>query len=158
MYKRQELIEIIVDGLLGQHRAFQPFLGDSFYRFLINFFEFFAVAVLLVCIIFLVRRNVINIKRFTGTEMSSWPKLDANLILVFEIILMLFLLNMNASDTAIQLKKGESVQYYFASSFFVPLYDSFTIESLHITERFFWWSHIIGVFICLLYTSDAADD
>ena len=37
-----ELLEIIVDGVLGTHRVFAPYLG-SFYNFLIGFFEIFAL-------------------------------------------------------------------------------------------------------------------
>ena len=58
-----ELLEIIVDGILGTHRVFAPFLG-SFYNFLIGFFEIFALLVIVSVIIFWLRRNVINIKRF----------------------------------------------------------------------------------------------
>jgi len=145
-----ELVEIIFDGLLSKHRVFKPYLGD-FYHFLINFFEFFAVAVLLVCVIFLVRRNVLAIKRFSGGEMSKWPKLDANLILLFEIVLMFFLLNMNATDTAIQIKEGGIVTYYWASALFVPLYHKASIESLQLAERFYWWSHITGIFVFANY-------
>ena len=37
-----ELLEILVDGFLGTHRVFAPFLG-SLYNFLIAFFEIFAI-------------------------------------------------------------------------------------------------------------------
>jgi len=146
-----ELIEIIFDGLLGKHRIFQPFLGESLYTFLINFFEFFAGAVFLVCVIFLIRRNIMGVKRFKGEEMNKWPKLDANLILVFEILLMFFLLNMNATDSAIQQKQGVVTQHYWLSSLFVPLYGTATLESLHLAERFYWWGHIIGIFVFANY-------
>ncbi len=46
-----ELLEIIVDGILGTHRVFAPFLG-SFYNFLIGFFEIFALLVIVSVIIF----------------------------------------------------------------------------------------------------------
>ena len=42
--------------------------------------------------------------------MKGWAKLDGNLILIFEIVLMLFLLNMNATDTVLQLKSGTCLQ------------------------------------------------
>ena len=83
-----ELLEIIVDGILGTHRVFAPFLG-SFYNFLIGFFEIFALLVIVSVIIFWLRRNVINIKRFLSAEMKGWPKNDGNIILYVEIILML---------------------------------------------------------------------
>ena len=37
--------------------------------------------------IFWVRRNILRIKRFFENKMMGWPKLDANLILYFEIVL-----------------------------------------------------------------------
>ncbi|MGC5371901.1 hypothetical protein, partial [Klebsiella pneumoniae] len=53
-----EVLEIVLDGLLGTHRLFAPYLG-GLYNFLINSFEILAVGVLVVCIIFLVRRNIL---------------------------------------------------------------------------------------------------
>lgn len=144
-----ELLEIVLDGILDTHRLFAPYLG-SFYTFLINFFEFFAVAVIVSCVLFLVRRNIMKIERFHKPEMSKWPTLDANLILILEIVLMFFLLNMNATDTAIVLKSGGQ-QAYFFSDLFVPLYQNVAVETIHILERFFWWAHIIGVFFFANY-------
>lgn len=144
-----ELLEIIVDGLTGNHRSFKPFLGDL-YNPLINFFEFFAVLVIVSCVAFLIRRNGMKIPRFQSIEMTKWPKLDGNLILIFEIVLMFFLLNMNATDTSIVLKSGEQ-QAFFFSDLFVPLYDNASIEGLHTAERFYWWAHIIGIFFFANY-------
>ncbi len=80
-----EVLEFVIDGIAGTHRIFAPFLGD-FYTVLINVFEFLAVGVLVSCVFFLLRRNVVKVKRFSGEEMQKWPTLDANLILVIEII------------------------------------------------------------------------
>src|SRR6185312_9622185 len=43
-----EVLEIILDGILGTHRLFAAGLG-GFYHFVINFFEILAVAIILVC-------------------------------------------------------------------------------------------------------------
>src|SRR5204863_5394134 len=51
-----EVLEIVLDGLLGTHRLFFPFTG-ALYTFLINCFEVLAVGVITVCVIFLLRRN-----------------------------------------------------------------------------------------------------
>lgn len=144
-----ELLEIVLDGILGTHRLFAPYLG-SFYTFLINFFEFFAVAVIVSCALFLIRRNIIKIARFHKPEMTKWPTLDANLILVLEIVLMFFLLNMNATDSAIVIKSGGE-QAFFFSDLFVPLYQNMSVSTLHLAERVFWWAHIIGVFFFANY-------
>src|SRR5690606_22107172 len=55
-----EILEIIVDGLTGRHRIFAPLLG-SLYTVLIGCFEVLAALVLLSCVIFLIRRNVLHI-------------------------------------------------------------------------------------------------
>src|ERR1044071_10430453 len=39
-----EVLEFVIDGLVGTHRIFAPYLG-SFYTVLMNIFEFLAVAV-----------------------------------------------------------------------------------------------------------------
>src|SRR5690606_17351619 len=75
-----EMLEIILDGLFGSHRAFAG-LG-ALYHVLIGAFEWLALLVLTGCVIFLIRRNVLRVRRFFGTEMTPWPKTDANLILI----------------------------------------------------------------------------
>lgn len=142
-----EILEIVLDGLLGSHRLFAPVLG-SLYPSLINVFEFFAVAVLISCIVFLFRRNVLKVKRFEGEEMKQWPKLDANLILTIEIFLMLAFLSMNASDAVLQTRGlGHYINTgdFFFSGMLLPLFAGFSNESLEFVERFCWWFHITGV-------------
>ena len=68
-------------GIAGTHRIFAPLLG-SVYTIALNFFEFLAVLVVLACVVFLIRRNVVKVERFTKPEMKGWPALDGNLILV----------------------------------------------------------------------------
>ncbi|HNP96646.1 MAG TPA: 4Fe-4S dicluster domain-containing protein [Cyclobacteriaceae bacterium] len=149
-----EVLEFIIDGLLGTHRVFAPFLG-SVYPVLMNFFEFLAVAVLLACVIFLTRRNVLKIKRFWSAEMTSWPRLDGNLILIIEITLMVAILTMNATDQLLQSKDSHYVQTgrLFFSSFLMPLFENLSTHSLIIVERVAWWFHIIGIFGFALYVT-----
>ena len=45
-----EVLEIVLDGLLGTHRLFVPILG-SLYNWLLNGFEFLAVSVIIFCVI-----------------------------------------------------------------------------------------------------------
>jgi hypothetical protein len=121
-----ELLEIIVDGVLGTHRVFAPYLG-SFYNFLIGFFEIFALLVIISVVIFWIRRNLINIKRFLSAEMKGWPKNDGNIILYVEIILMFLFLTMNGADLWIQ-QNAPELNYIKAGSFPVsqfmtPLFD-----------------------------------
>ena len=148
-----ELLEIITDGILGTHRVFAASLG-SFYNFIISVFEIFAALIILAVVVFWARRNILKLKRFLKPEMGGWPKKDANLILYFELILMTLFLLMNVTDSLLQnadypgyIKAGA----FPVSSFLIPLFDSFNVESLFILERIFWWSHIIGIFIFLNY-------
>ncbi len=148
-----EVLEIVVDGILGTHRIFAPFLG-SFYDFLIGSFEFLAFAVLFGCVIFLIRRNIIRIKRFTSPELKGWPISDANIILISEIILMTLFLLMNASDQVLQ---ANGVEHYVkagaypVSSLIVPLLSNLGTEQLILLERSAWWIHIIGILLFLNY-------
>ncbi|HEX6180005.1 MAG TPA: Fe-S oxidoreductase, partial [Chitinophagaceae bacterium] len=91
-----EVLEIVLDGILGTHRLFAaPIAG--LYSFLINSFEFLAVGVIIVCVAFLVRRNIIKLRRFISHDLDGWPRSDANYILISEIILMTLFLTMNAT-------------------------------------------------------------
>lgn len=147
-----EMIEILVDGIFGTHRIL-AFLG-GLYPILISVFEIFAVLVILACVVFLVRRNVIRLRRFWNREMTSWPRSDANIILVTEILLMTSILVMNAADGLLQ---GRGHEYYATMGSFLisdlmhPLFAGMSDGGLIILERAGWWFHIIGVLIFLNY-------
>ncbi len=150
-----EVLEFIIDGLTGSHRIFAPYLG-GFYTFLMNFFEFLTISVLVACIIFLVRRNIIKVERFHKPEMKKWPFLDANIILFTEIVLMLAILKMNAADQVLQ---ARAVEHYpqtgtlFFSSLLMPVFDIFSTTTLIGFERMFWWIHIIGILAFMVYVT-----
>lgn len=148
-----ELLEIILDGLFGTHRLFAPYLG-GFYNVLIASFEILAALVLVAVVLFWIRRNLIKIKRFFSSEMKGWPKKDADYILYFEIVLMSLFLSMNAADLLLQ-NMGEphyiKAGSFPISQFIAPLFSSFSVESLVILERTFWWLHITGILIFLNY-------
>ncbi|AZQ44529.1 (Fe-S)-binding protein [Nonlabens ponticola] len=157
-----EVLEIIIDGLTGQHRIFAPFLG-GLYDVLIATFEILAFLVLATVIIFWIRRNVMNIRRFLARELKGWPKNDANYILYFEVVLMLLFLTMNAADLAIQQGvaagqfTSEAATHYVQagsfpiSSWITPLFDGMSFDTLHLIERACWWAHIVGILIFLNY-------
>ncbi|MBL7703215.1 MAG: (Fe-S)-binding protein [Ferruginibacter sp.] len=148
-----EVLEIVLDGMLGTHRLFLPYIG-GLYTFLINFFEILAVGVIIVCLVFLIRRNIIKLKRFISKDLNGWPRSDANYILITEIILMTLFLTMNAADRSLQLIGSEHYPQtgrFAVSSVLVPLFD-FMPENLLVTiERSCWWLHIIGIFAFLNY-------
>jgi len=147
-----EVLEIVIDGLFNTHRVFAPALG-SFYGFLIGFFEILALSVWGACVIFLIRRNVLRLKRFRGIEMPGWPTEDANIILAAEIVLMTAFLVMNAADYRLQQAGATGFEHYggFAVSrvFAALLPDNITI--LEYIERTCWWLHIIGILAFLNY-------
>ena len=155
-----EIVEIILDGILGTHRVLFSPKWEGLYKFLIDSFEFLALSVFIVCFIFLIRRNLIKIKRFWNQEMIGWPTLDANLILIFEILLMSAFLFMNATDLTLQ-SLSENHPYlqekypitgtFLISGFIVPFLDTISIKNLIIIERFCWWFHIVGIFGFLNY-------
>ncbi|WP_295715427.1 (Fe-S)-binding protein [Mucilaginibacter sp.] len=147
-----EVLEIMIDGLFGSHRIFSKPLG-SLYGFLIGGFEVLAVLVLVACVVFLARRNIVHLKRFSGKEMTAWPKSDANYILIIEISLMVAFLTMNAADYKLQalhvghyLKAGS----FPASSFIAPLLPN-QATPLEMIERGCWWFHITGILAFLNY-------
>jgi heterodisulfide reductase subunit C len=148
-----EVLEIILDGILGTHRLFAPFLG-GFYDFLIASFEILALGVLVAVVLFYIRRNIIYIKRFRQNELNGWPRSDANLILLIEVLLMSAFLTMNAAD---QLLQNRGVEHYIqagsfpVSSLITGLFSSWSDASLIAYERFTWWFHILGILAFLNY-------
>ena len=150
-----EVLEFVIDGLAGTHRIFAPFIG-SVYPVLMNIFEWLALGVLISCIFFLIRRNILPIQRFRSAELSSWPRMDANIILITEIILMLAIFTMNASDQILQQRDPEhytSTGTLFLSSFMISGFESMTTASLIILERVAWWFHIIGILGFAVYVT-----
>ena len=137
-----EVLEIVIDGLLGTHRIFSSI--GSIYGILIGTFEILALLVFISVIFFWTRRNVIRLKRFMSPEMKGWPKQDANLIIYFEIILMGLFITMNATDVQFQAMDSGN----FISGFIAPLFEGLP---LHAIERTAWWLHIIGILIFLNY-------
>lgn len=150
-----EVLEIILDGLLGTHRLFASVLGNA-YSLLINAFEILAVLVIIVCAAFLIRRNIIKLKRFASNDLNGWPRSDANYILFTEIILMALFLKMNAMDTLLQSRGfGHYAEHitgnFIISSHYHPILQYFSSESLLVFERICWWLHIAGIFAFLNY-------
>ncbi len=147
-----EMIEILIDGISGSHRVL-TFIG-LLYPVLISVFELFALLVILACVVFLIRRNLIRLNRFWNKEMTLWPRSDANIILVTEILLMSSILIMNASDGILQSRGHEhyaAVGSFLVSDLLHPLFVGLSDGSLVVLERLTWWFHIVGVLIFLNY-------
>ncbi|MFL5748696.1 MAG: 4Fe-4S dicluster domain-containing protein [Niastella sp.] len=149
-----EVLEIVIDGVFGTHRIFSGV--GVVYPYLINAFEFLALTVLVGCVIFLLRRNVVKVKRLASPDLNGWPRSDANYILITEIVLMSLFLTMNSADTLLQQRGyghyGEHVTGNFAfSSLLHPLLGGLSDDALVGIERTCWWLHILGIFAFLNY-------
>ena len=150
-----EVLEFIIDGLLGTHRVFAPYLG-AYYNLLMNAFELLAVAVLFSCMVFLIRRNIIKTPRFHQSEMKGWPQLDGNLILILEIVLMIAILKMNVADQVLQSRgvlNYHQTGHLFFSGLFIPFFEPFDSQFLMWVERAAWWFHIIGILAFAIYVT-----
>ena len=147
-----EVLEIVLDGLLGTHRLF-AFMG-SFYNLLIGSFEILALLVIVAVVVFWLRRNVIKLSRFLNPEMRGWPKSDANLILYIELVLMVLFLTMNATDLTLQSMQAlgyPTAGAFPISQFIAPIFDGMSASQLMIIERTAWWLHILGILAFLNY-------
>lgn len=149
-----EVVEIIIDGLFGTHRIFS-FFGPV-YNVLIASFEVLALLVLVAVVLFFIRRNIIKLKRFVHSDLKSWSKSDANIILYFEVVLMGLFLTMNAADFHLQNVSGGFMHFTTAGSFPVSQYIALLFEGLpnatvYVFERAAWWLHIAGILVFLNY-------
>ncbi|WP_158960897.1 (Fe-S)-binding protein [Myroides fluvii] len=147
-----EMLEIIVDGLFGTHRAFS-FLGAA-YDVLIASFEVLAFLVIFGVAVFWIRRNILKLKRLNQPELEGWAKRDANNIIYIETILMVFFLVMNAADYYLQLNNYS--HYTTAGSFPIsglisPIFNGMDFATVALIERICWWSHIVGVMFFMNY-------
>jgi ferredoxin len=151
-----EVLEIVLDGLLGTHRLFAGWLGSGLYNVLINSFEVLALAVLAAAVIFWLRRNALKLQRFLSHDLNGWPRRDANIILYVEVVLMTLFLTMNAADTVLQ-TRGEAhytahaVGPWMVSSWLAPALSTLGTGTLVALERGAWWLHIAGIFAFLNY-------
>jgi heterodisulfide reductase subunit C len=149
-----ELLEILIDGTFGTHRFFAKYLG-GLYTFTIGMIELLSALALVATIIFLIRRNIVRISRFWKAEMTAWPRLDANLILLGELILVIAILTMNSADAVLQQMHPE---HYPAtgklpvSSWLGPmLMSNWSTDWLMWMERLGWWLHVLVVYAFMIY-------
>ncbi|MCZ2478533.1 (Fe-S)-binding protein [Aquirufa antheringensis] len=153
-----EVLEIILDGILGTHRLFAPFLG-SFYAGLMNFFEILAGGVFLACVFFFLRRGVFRTSRLQAAnhkELTGFPVKDAYQILLIEVILMLALWTMNGADAVLQTRGVEHyhpVGSFVISGQLINIFAQLSTSALILLERAAWWFHILGILSFALYVT-----
>ncbi len=149
-----EFIEIIIDGLGGVHRFFAGKIG-FLYPFIISTIEILSLLAFVSTVIFLWRRNILKVPRLVMPEMKGWPKLDGNLILVGELLLLIGIFSMNGADVLLQ--KLDPSHFpdtgtLAVSSWLGPaLFGGFDAGTLHVIERAGWWLHLMVVFGFITY-------
>ncbi len=151
-----EVLEFVLDGLLGTHRLFAPYLG-GLYNVAMNVFEVLTLGVLISCAVFLIRRNVLKVQRFNKPEMKGWPFLDGNLILWIEMALMIAILKMNAADQLLQAQGvagyTQTGELYVSGLLMKPFLEGYSADFLILVERITWWFHIVGILAFAIYVT-----
>jgi len=149
-----EILEIFIDGMTGMHRVFVPIVGETLYSILIGCFEILGAMVLIGCLIFLIRRNILKVARLNMKELNGWPRNDANIILCTEVVLMSLFLIMNTADQSLQSLMPEHYKHtepFWITGHFTPMFSGLSAGTLMAIERTCWWLHILGVFFFLNY-------
>lgn len=145
-----EVLEIVIDGLFGTHRAL-GFLGPV-YSGLMAVNEVLGALVMVTVAIMWWRRNRSTpVRRFTGVELRAWPRLDANVILYIEFVLMIALFTMNGAELKIRALTGEGGPGVFPISSLISGFFPDNLTTLHLLERAGWWFHIVGILAFLNY-------
>ena len=139
-------IEMVIDGIFGVEKSLS-FLG-WFYDFMMAAGDIFALLVGVSIIAFLVRRLLMHVRRLKGIEMKKISKIDANLALLAILFLMVSLIGLNMYYLVLNPDSPEGV--YPVSRFlvraFIPMH-AVSYETAHFWMEFFWWSHIVTIFI-----------
>lgn len=153
LFTQIEFIEILCDGISGNHRMFASSLGNI-YNVLINFIEFLSILAFIGTIIFLSRRHILKLLRFQKPELKGWPSKDANIILLGEMVLIIAIFMMNGSDHWLQLQQPDhypSTGKLLLSSMIGAPLNHLSVDSLIIIERIGWWLHLAVIYGFMLY-------
>ncbi|NQY68156.1 MAG: (Fe-S)-binding protein [Flavobacteriales bacterium] len=137
--------EMVVDGMLGTERILGV-LGPV-YDFITWSGDVFAAIIVVACVIFLARRHIITIKRFSGVEMTKGSTIDATIALLMITFLMVSLIGMNMGY--LKIAGNDLVGSYPISSMLLGLIDSMSHEGQEFFFEFNWWAHIVLVFTFL---------
>lgn len=147
-----EMLEIILDGLTGQHRLIYhtvqdiPFLR-ALYVLAINMIEFVSVFAFIATVAFLWRRDILKLPRLNMREIKGWPNMDAHIILFMEMFLIINIFVMNGADMAAHL--GE-YGFVLSGTVFQSLYGG-DYDTLMFVSNMGWWGHLLGVLGFLVF-------
>ncbi len=143
-------LEMVIDGLFGTERIFQ-FLGPV-YNVIIASGDIFAFLILLVIIVFLIRRIFLNISRFSGVEMTHKSHMDANMALTLILLLMISLLGMNTFYYMEGVNSAHGIAGFFpVSEVLSGLFSGFSDSQIHLIHEMNWWAHILLIFVFANY-------
>ena len=148
-----EVLEIILDGILGTHRLLRAPLG-GIYDGLMNFFEVLGFLVIVACVVFLGRRLVAGPDRLKHPDLAGWPQRDAVNILVIEIVLMSALLLMNAAEYQHQVASNQQLvtsSPWWISGLLLPIFGGWSASALSTFATAMWWLHFVGILAFLNY-------
>lgn len=148
-----EVLEILLDGVLGTHRLLREPLG-GLYDGLMNFFEVLGFLVIVACVVFLGRRLVAGPERLKHPDLAGWPQRDAVNILVIEIVLMSALLLMNAAEYQHHVASNQQLvtsSPWWISGLLLPLFGGWSATALSAFTTSMWWLHFVGILAFLNY-------
>lgn len=148
-----EVLEILLDGVLGTHRLLRAPLG-GLYDGLMNFFEVLGFLVIMACVVFLGRRLVAGPDRLKHPDLAGWPQRDAVNILVIEIVLMSALLLMNAAEYQHHIASNPHLATgspWWISGLLLPLFGGWSASALSAFATSMWWLHFVGILAFLNY-------
>ncbi len=139
-------IEMVFDGLFGTDKVFSD-LG-WFYNLLMGFGDIFAMIIAVAMIVFLTRRLVLHIKRFSGIEMKPISEYDAVLALTIILVLMLTLMGMNVFYINWAILTGKEIKgIYPISNWLAGFFQNAGPEQAWFWYQANWWTHILMIFI-----------
>lgn len=136
-------IEMVIDGIFGIEKSL-AFMGIV-YDIIFASGDVFAFIIFLAILIFLGRRLFLNIKRFSGAEMTHKNHVDAYLALSMILFLMLSLLGMNIFYVALHQPDIHGV--YPVSSYVAGFFEGFSSNTLYVLHEISWWAHILLIFV-----------
>lgn len=140
-------LEIIIDGLFGTERIFGV-LGPI-YDVIMASGDVSAMLIFVLCIMFLVRRVIIKVKRFEGEEMTKHSKIDANISLLSIMLLMASLLGLNMAYYAkhsFGYAGEDMLGVYPIAKYLSATLSGSSEATIHIIEQASWWTHVIAVY------------
>lgn len=143
-------IEMVIDGIAGTERVLSVF--GLVYDIVFATGDVFALIIAVAIVIFLFRRIFLNVKRFSGIEMTHKSHVDANFALTLIFLLMISLLGMNTFYYQHAISSGhEILGVYPVSKIFAGFFSGMSEHSLFVMHEINWWAHILLIFFFANY-------